>query len=70
MKEDDDQLRVAFGKGFVAGMVIFGFIGWCLGIWTEDIFWHEWTIEHEAGHYDGITGEFKWNNEVTKEPRQ
>lgn len=29
--------------------------------------WKRHTIEHGAGHYDAITGEFKWNNEVTKE---
>ena len=62
MSEEGSALLAGMLLGFILGALVVGNIVGCVS--CEG--WQTAAIEHNAGHYDTKTGEFKWND--TKEP--
>lgn len=50
-------LVFSFVLGFTVG-------GWSIQ-WANNIDWRDKVIHHNAAHYDSITGDFQWNNEMS-----
>ncbi len=46
--------------GFVSGFIIMLVI--TASTYMPDSWWHKEAIQHNAAHYNTITGNFEWNN--------
>ena len=53
---------VWFAVGFFIGGVMF----FCIGGNYSEKAWMKFAVYHHAGHYDGTTGNFVWNDDSSQ----